>query len=101
MIGLDRIEALILQRIGAHFVGQPDAAPLLVEVKQNAGAFLTHQSQRGLQLRSAIAFQAAQHIAGKTGRVQPRQDRRVARRIADLDGVMFLAAIIGAKDVQA
>ena len=33
--------------------------------------------------------------------MQPRQNRGVAGWVADLDGVMFRAAILGAQDMQA
>ena len=35
VIGLNRVKALILQRIGTHFISQPYAAPLLVKIEQN------------------------------------------------------------------
>ena len=33
VVGLNRVKALILQEIGAHLVGQPDAPPFLVEIQ--------------------------------------------------------------------
>ena len=39
--------ALILQRIGADLVHEPDAAPLLVEIEQHTTAFLDDPLHRG------------------------------------------------------
>jgi len=74
--------------------------PLLVEIEQHAGALGPHLRQRAAQLRAAVAFERAQQIAGETGRMEPRQHRAGAVGLADLDGIMFLAAVLGANDVQ-
>ena len=101
MIGLDRIEPLILKRIGAHLVGEADAAPFLIEIEQNARALGAHLGQCAAQLGAAVAFETAKEVAGETGRVQPRQHRRRTIGAADFDGVMFLGAVIRAENVQA
>ena len=38
LVGLDGVEALVLQRVGAQLVGEADAAPFLVQVQQHAAA---------------------------------------------------------------
>lgn len=81
MIGLDRIKSLILQGIGARILlARPIPRPLLVQIQKHPRPGLTHGIQRRMQLRSTVAFQAAQHIAGETGRMQPRQNRLIAGR---------------------
>ena len=101
MIGLDRIKALILQGIGAHLVGKADAATFLIEIEQNTRSLGPHLCQGRPQLGPAVAFQAAEHIAGETGGMQPRQDGCITVRAADFNGVVFGSAIIGAKDMHA
>jgi hypothetical protein len=79
-------------------LAMPDAAPLLVEIEQHARPALPI-SARAAQLRAAIAFQAAQHIAGEAGRMQPRKHGFRAVGASDLDCEMLDAAIVGAVDV--
>jgi DNA-binding NarL/FixJ family response regulator len=55
--GLDGIEALILQGIGAELVDQPDSPALLSEIEQDTGAFPADLGDRAAQLLAAIAFQ--------------------------------------------
>ena len=100
MVRLDRVETLVLQRVGAHLVGQSDAPPFLVEVEQDACPLLSHLRQRRIELRSAVAFQRAQQIAGETGGMKSREYRLGTVRAADLDGVMLVRAILGPEDVQ-
>src|SRR4249919_2292010 len=45
-VGVDRVEPAILQRIGPQFVGEPNAAPFLAKVEQDAAALRTENSQR-------------------------------------------------------
>ena len=101
MVRLDRVESLILQRIGAHLVRQSDPAAFLIEVEQNAIPFLTHLRQRGPELGAAVAFEAPHQVAGKAGRMKPRQHGAGAVRATDLDGVMFLPAVFGPEHMQA
>ena len=89
-VGVDRVEPAILELVGAQLVGQPDPAALLAKIEQYAAAGLTDQPQRLLQLRPAIAFEAAEHIAGQTLTVQTHQRRPAAER-ADQQRDMILA----------
>ncbi|MPL60789.1 hypothetical protein SDC9_06351 [bioreactor metagenome] len=100
VVRLDGVETLVLQVIGAHLVRQADAAALLVEVEQDPRPLMPHLRQRGVKLWPAVAFQRAEDVAGETGRMQPRQHRLGAVGGTDLDGVMLLAAIVGAEDVE-
>ena len=69
-VGLDRVEALLLQLVGAELVEQADAAALLGEVEQDAATLRPSIcSQRLLELRAAVAAQRAEHVAGHALRV--------------------------------
>ena len=66
MVRVDGIETRILQRIGPHLVEKADVAPFLGQIDKNAASGLGHHFQRTFQLFAAIAFQAAENIAGDT-----------------------------------
>ena len=51
-IGVDRVEALVLQRIGAQLVDQADAAPLLPQIEQDAPA--GRGDRRAARRRAAV-----------------------------------------------
>src|ERR1043166_1675189 len=70
-VGLDRIEARILQRIGADLVGKPEAAAFLLEIEDDAAALFIQPRQRKPKLIAAVATARAEHIAGEASRVQP------------------------------
>ena len=46
VVRLDCVKPLILKGICPHFVREPDAPPLLIQIKQNAGSNLPHGRQR-------------------------------------------------------
>ena len=73
-IGIDGIEALVLQCIGPQLVEQADAAAFLLQIKQNTAARVgADRRQRRVQLRPAITFQTAEHITGQARRMQADQ----------------------------
>src|SRR3546814_10508444 len=74
--------ALILQRIGAQLVDEADPAPLLPQIEQHAPWRVGHRVERGVKLRPAIAFEAAEPVAGQAFAVQPHH-RRAAVALAD------------------
>ena len=84
--------APVLQRIGAQLVGKADAAALLAQVEQDPAASLADDPQRLLELRPAIAFQRAEHVAGQAFAVQPDQ-RRLAAGRADQQRDMLLPVV--------
>ena len=100
VVCFNRIKPLILQGIGAHLVSKADAAPLLIEIQKYAVPLLTHLRQCRVQLRPTIAFQAAHQITGKAGRMQAGEHGYCAVGPPDFDGIVFLATILGAKDMQ-
>ena len=88
-----RVEPAILQRIGAQLVDQADAAALLREIEQHAGALLGHAPDRAAQLRAAVAAQAAQQVAGEAFGMEPHQRRVGLLGTADQDGEMLDARV--------
>ena len=71
LVGVDRVQPAILQRIGAQFIGQPDAAPFLPKVEKDATAFVTEDSQGFAELGAAVALEAAEHVTGQAFAVKP------------------------------
>ena len=79
-IGVDRVEALILERISAQLVDQADAAPLLAQIEQDSPARRGDRLERRVELRAAIAFERAEHVAGQAFAVEPDERRATGRR---------------------
>ena len=73
-VGVDGVEALLLQLVGAQLVEQADAAPLLGEVEQHALALLLDHRQRGLELLAAVAAQRVEDVAGEALGVDAHED---------------------------
>ena len=74
-VGLDGVEPVVLQRIGAELVHQTDAPALLSQVHQHAASFGGDDRHRFLQLRLAVAALGAEDIAGETLAVHAHQHR--------------------------
>src|SRR3546814_3624735 len=77
---VDRIEPLILKRIGTQLVQKPDTAPFLTEIEQDAAARCRHRVERCMKLRPAIAFERAEDVAGEAFRMQAHKRRCVMGR---------------------
>lgn len=97
LVGLDRIESLVLQAIRPELVDQSDAAAFLGEIKQNTSPCRGNRLDRAAQLRAAIAFQRPQKIARKALRMQADQHRPISWWRADHNRVMFGTSIRGTK----
>src|SRR3546814_16793397 len=61
----DLVIALILQRIGAQLVDEPDPAALLPQIEQHVPSRVGHRMERGVELRPALAFEYAEQVAGQ------------------------------------
>src|SRR5919106_1741768 len=70
---LHRVEAFLLQFIGVNFCREPDAAPFLPHVNQNAAAFLLDLLKRRMQLISTVASARSENVSGKTLAVDAHQ----------------------------
>ena len=73
LVGLDGVEPLVLQLVGADLVGQADAAPFLVQVQQHAAALLGDPLHRRVELRAAVAARRVEDVAGQAARVDAHQ----------------------------
>src|SRR5262245_22149991 len=82
-VGLDRVAALVLERVGADLVGEADASSLLVQVDQHAAARRGDQIERLAELVATVASLGAEHVSGQAFRVQPHQHRRLALHVAE------------------
>ena len=79
-VRLDRVEALLLQLVGAELVQQPDPAPLLGHVEEHAAALARDLRERLLELLAAVAAQRVEDVAGEAlgvrrARARPRRRR--------------------------
>ena len=72
-VGVDGVGAVILQLIGADLVAQADPAALLDQVDHDAPALAADPGERRIELRPAVAAQAAEHLAGEARAVDPGQ----------------------------
>ena len=82
-VGVHRVEAAVLKLVGAHLVGETDAAAFLREIEDDAAAGLLQPRQRKLELIAAIAAPRAEHVAGETGRMDAHRHRLGEVRLAD------------------
>ena len=85
-VGIEGIEAVILQLIGPHLVGEAEATALLSQIQDNAAAKLFKLGEREPKLIAAVASPGAEHIPGQAGRVEPDRNGLCEVRLADDDG---------------
>src|SRR6185369_16601278 len=89
-IGVDGVEAFLLQQIRSKLVAQTDTTTLLCQIQEDAAASGSEDAQAGVQLFAAIASEAPEEIAGKTGRMEPHGHRvRPALALADHNSHML------------
>src|SRR5436190_22330692 len=93
-VGVDRVEPAILQRIGPELVGEANAAPFLAKVEQDPAALRSENSERFLELRTAVAFETSEHIASEAFAMQSDQGRLSAERTDHQRHVLLAAGRI-------
>lgn len=76
LVGLDGVQAGILQLICLEFGHQPDAAAFLLFVNQDARAFLSDHREGQLKLLPAVAAERMENVAGQALRVNSHQRSR-------------------------
>ena len=81
LIGFDRVEPGVLQRVGLELRHQADAAPFLMFIDHQAASFLGDGSHGDLQLVAAVAAKRPEHFAGEALRMDAQQ-RSAACNIA-------------------
>ncbi len=73
LVGLDGVQAVLLQPVGAQLVQQADAAALLGQVEQHALALALDHRQRRSQLPAAVAALRVEDVAGEALRVHAHE----------------------------
>ena len=101
-VGIDRVEALVLQPVGPELVEQADAAPFLAQVQDHARLQLADVAQGRGQLVTAIAAQRAQRVTGEALAVEADRHVLLAEGVALDDGhvVLAVAVVPEADDVE-
>jgi len=94
-VGLERVEAVFLERVGPELVGEPDASALLSEVEQDARVVPGQGLERGRELVAAVAAERSQHVTREALRVKPRGDRLLAGDLSMHQGHMLLPGRVG------
>src|SRR5208282_267462 len=91
-VRFDGVHPLVLQRVGANLVPEPDSAAFLMEINHHAAVCRHDSLERLLQLLTAVASRRRKHVARETLRMEPHQRRASAADLA-LDQRQMLAAI--------
>ena len=86
LVGLDGVRAAVLQRVGADLVEDPDPAPLLELVDDDAAPLGLHELQRRFELARAVAAQRPEDLAGEALGVDSHERARVGAQLAAPDG---------------
>src|SRR5439155_1953967 len=89
-VGLDGVASLVLERVGTDLVGEADAAPLLVEVDDDAAAGHRDLLERLAELVAAVAALGAEDVAGQALGMQPDQHVAVALHVAEHEGHVLM-----------
>src|SRR5699024_7124016 len=74
-VGFNGVQPVVLKLVGTHLVGRANAASLLRQIEQGAAAALVEGGDTGLELRAAVATQAAEKISREAGRVHSDGNR--------------------------
>ena len=85
-IGLQRVEAGVLEGVRLQLLDQPDAAPLVpAGVDEGTVGVLHDRGQGGLQLFTAVAAQRAEGVPGQTLGVDPHPGQHPGRGLVEPD----------------
>ena len=74
LVRLDRVQALVLEVVGAELVHEADAPPLLAHVDDDAAPLLVDPLQGRLELVAAVAAQRPEDVAGQALGVDADED---------------------------
>ena len=74
-LGVDRVEAPVLEPVGAQLLGEADAATLVPAQVDDHPALGGHPLERAVELRPAVAALRAEHVAGEALGVHPHERR--------------------------
>src|SRR5690606_5902099 len=81
-VRVDRVEAVLLEAIGAELVDEADAPALVAAEVDDDAALGGDRLERGVELRPALALERAEGLARQALGVEPHE-RRLADRVAD------------------
>ena len=87
-VGVDGVEAALLQAVRAQLVDEPDAATLVAAHVDDDAALLLDRVERGVELRAALALERAERLAGQALGVHAHERRlgEVARDDGEVVG---------------
>ncbi len=98
-VGVDGVEAAVLQLVGLQLVGDADPPALVAaQVDDHAQAGFGDQAQGGVELGAAVAAPGAEHVAGQALAVHPDQHVLLPGRLAHDEGQVGLVvddALVG------
>ena len=80
-VGVDGVEAALLQAVGAELVDEADAAALVTAHVDDDAAVLLDRVERRLELRAALALERVERLAGQALGVHAHE-RRVLEELA-------------------
>ena len=75
-VGLDGVEPLVLEGVGAELLDQADPPPLLGQVDQGADPLAADHLEGQVELVAAVAAERVEQVAGEARRVHPDQRGR-------------------------
>src|SRR6185503_605373 len=81
-VRLDRVRALVLERIGANLVYDSNAAALLLLIDNCAAAFRVDHLHRLMQLRPAVTLGGTENVTGQALRMDTHERGNVAPHLA-------------------
>ena len=93
-VGLDGVEPLVLEVVGADLLDQADAAALLGQVDQGADALVADHLQGHVELVAAVAPERVEQVAGEARGVQPDQRGLDRLEVAHDEGDRLVARLV-------
>ena len=93
VVGIDRVEAAVLQRVRLQLRHQADAAALLILVDHQPAPFLGDGPHGDLQLVVAVTAQRPEHLAGEALRMDAQERSALSQIAQDQSRVRFRPAV--------
>ena len=90
-VRLDRVEPVLLELVGLQLRQEPDAAPLLGHVEQDAALLGGDPAERELELLAAVAAERVEDVAGEALRVDADEHVLLAVHLAPDERDVVLA----------
>ena len=107
LVRLDRVEALVLERVGLELVLEADPAALLAHVEDDALPRVLDRAHGRVELRAAVAAERAEDVAragtpsGRArGRARPGRPSRRGADAAQAEREVRALVVVGEVDVE-